>query len=49
MGTPLAESRVGPRTASMVYQYGALVQLKKGWPDLYNRFVSLHPEVNIYS
>lgn len=48
IGIPLSESRVGPLTAWMVYQYGALAIIKRGWPELYNRFVSAHPGLRQY-
>jgi phosphoadenosine phosphosulfate reductase len=48
LGVAPAQARVGPLTAWMVYQYGALATLKRGWPDLYNRFCAAHPEARAY-
>jgi phosphoadenosine phosphosulfate reductase len=49
LGIPLAQSRVGPLTAWMVYQYGAIAILKRGWPELYNRFAARFPEAGQYT
>lgn len=48
LGTGLDRSRVGPLTAWMVYHIGALATLKRGWPDLYNRFIAAHPAAGVY-
>lgn len=48
LGVPIEQRRVGPLTAFMVYQYGALAIVKQGWPELFNRFASLHPEARSY-
>ena len=45
MGIPRDEQRVGPFAVEAVIGYGQLVILKKGWPDLYNKFASEFPEV----
>lgn len=44
LGVPLEHRRVGPLTAWMVWQYGALAVLRAGWPELYNRFLVAFPE-----
>ena len=49
LGIPLEMLRVGPLTAWMVWQYGALATLKRGWPDLFNRFVEKFPEARSYT
>jgi phosphoadenosine phosphosulfate reductase len=49
LGVTLSDSRVGPLTAWMVYQYGGLATVKRGWPDMYYRFVSAYPEAAQYS
>lgn len=46
---PLKYRRVGPLTAYMVWQYGTLVVLKRGWPDLYRRFVAHFPGASSYA
>jgi len=48
LGVALDEMRVGPLTAWMVWQYGALVYIKRGWPDLFNRFAAQFPEARSY-
>lgn len=44
MGLPRKEQRVGPFAVEAVLGYGQLVVIKKGWPDLYNRFAAEFPE-----
>jgi phosphoadenosine phosphosulfate reductase len=39
LGVPLEYRRVGPLTAGVVYRYGAMAVLHRGWQFLYNRFV----------
>ena len=41
--------RVGPLAVEKVLGYGKLAELKRGWPDLYNRFVAVHPEAGTYT
>lgn len=49
LGVPLSESRVGPLTAWMIWQYGGLAYVKRGWPELYNRFITAHPGARSYA
>jgi len=49
MGITLEKSRVGPLTAWMIYQWGSLATIKRGWPDLYNRFMKAFPEARSYT
>jgi phosphoadenosine phosphosulfate reductase len=49
LGVSLDQMRVGPLTAWMVYQYGALTLIKRGWPELFNRFIAKYPEVSSYT
>lgn len=46
MDVPLKYRRVGPLTAYMVWQYGAVSTLRQGWPDLYRRFLRALPEIS---
>ena len=40
--------RIGPFAVDKVLGYGQLVILKKGWPDMYNKFCQAHPEARLY-
>jgi 3'-phosphoadenosine 5'-phosphosulfate sulfotransferase (PAPS reductase)/FAD synthetase len=44
LGVELKYRRVGPLTVHMVWQYGMLSTLKRGWPDLFNEFARRVPE-----
>lgn len=46
---PLEYRRVGPLTAWMVWDKGALAVLRAGWPELYNRFVAALPDIARYT
>lgn len=48
LGVPLEGQRIGPLAQERVLGYGQLVLLKRGWPDLYNRFAERYPEVRAY-
>lgn len=48
IGIPLARQRVGPLAVESVLGYGQLAILKRGWPDLYNRFVAQFPEARAF-
>jgi len=48
MGLPLDRQRIGPLLQERVAGYGQMAILKRGWPDLYNRFVAAHPEASTY-
>ena len=41
--------RIGPLAQRKVLQYGQMVILKRGWPDLYNEFAAKYPEAKGYS
>ena len=49
MSVPRKEQRVGPFAVDAVLGYGQLVLIKKGWPDLYNKFAAKFPEVREWS
>lgn len=40
--------RIGPLAVERVLQYGQMTILKRGWPDLFNRFVAEHPGLRAY-
>jgi phosphoadenosine phosphosulfate reductase len=40
--------RIGPFAVERVLQLGQLVILKRGWPELFNRFAAEHPEARRY-
>ena len=44
LGIPLERQRIGPLAVGRVLGYGQLALLKRGWPDLYNRFAARYPE-----
>lgn len=48
LGVPMARWRTGPLAQGRVLGYGQLAILKRGWPDLYNRFVARYPEASTY-
>ena len=40
--------RIGPFAVERALGFGQLAILKKGWPDLYNKFCQAHPEARSY-
>ena len=44
LGVGIEQSRIGPFAVERVLQYGQMVILKKGWPELYEKFVARCPE-----
>lgn len=48
IGVPLDRQRVGPLAVERVLGYGQIAILKRGWPDLYRRFVARYPEASTY-
>lgn len=48
MGIPPDKQRIGPLAVSRVLEYGQMAILKRGWPDLFNRFAAEHPEARQY-
>jgi phosphoadenosine phosphosulfate reductase len=48
IGLPLERQRIGPLAVDRVLGYGQVAILKRGWPDLYNRFAAAHPEASGY-
>jgi 3'-phosphoadenosine 5'-phosphosulfate sulfotransferase (PAPS reductase)/FAD synthetase len=49
IGVEPEHQRVGPLAVERALGYGQLAILKRGWPDLYNRFVATHPEASAYT
>lgn len=49
LGIPLERQRTGPLAQGRVLGYGQMAILKRGWPDLYNRFVERYPEASTYA
>lgn len=48
MGVPLERQRTGPLAQWRALGYGQIALLKRGWPDIYNRFVARYPEASTY-
>lgn len=49
IGIPLERQRIGPLAVERVLGYGQLAILKRGWPDLFNRFAEKYPEARGYT
>lgn len=49
LGVPLERRRVAALTCFRTAQYGSIVQLRHGWPDLYAQLSALFPGVRAYS
>jgi phosphoadenosine phosphosulfate reductase len=49
LGVPLERRRVAPLTCFRTMQYGSVVALKQGWPELYNRLCMTFPRVRSFS
>lgn len=48
MGISIERQRIGPLAVDRALGYGQLAILKRGWPDLFNRFAKAHPEARAY-
>lgn len=48
MGIPMKRQRIGPLAQRKVLGYGQIAILKKGWPDLFNRFAAEYPDARSY-
>jgi len=48
IGVPPERQRIGPLAVERVLGYGQIAILKRGWPDLFNRFAAEFPEVRAY-
>lgn len=48
LGVPLDRQRVGPFAVERVLGYGQAALLKRGWPDLFNRFAAAYPQIRQY-
>jgi len=48
LGVPLERQRLGPLAQWRALGYGQITLLKRGWPNLYNRFVERYPEASAY-
>ena len=44
LGVPLEWQRIGPLAQARVLSFGQLAILKRGWPELFNRFAAKYPE-----
>jgi predicted phosphoadenosine phosphosulfate sulfurtransferase len=49
IGIPIAEQRIGPFAVDRALGYGQLAVLRRGWPDLFNRFAARYPEARGYA
>ena len=48
IGVPAREQRIGPLATERALSYGQLAILKRGWPELYERFATQHPQAKGY-
>lgn len=48
IGITPEHQRIGPFAVERVLGYGQMTILKKGWPEMYNRFAAVHPEATLY-
>jgi phosphoadenosine phosphosulfate reductase len=48
IGVPPERQRIGPLAVEKVLAYGQMAILKRGWPEVFNRFAEAHPEVLAY-
>ena len=48
IGVPPERQRVGPLAVDRVLGYGQLAILKRGWPEIFNRFAAAFPEARNY-
>ena len=48
IGVEPEHQRIGPFAVERALGFGQLTVLKKGWPDLYNRFCQAHPEARFF-
>jgi 3'-phosphoadenosine 5'-phosphosulfate sulfotransferase (PAPS reductase)/FAD synthetase len=49
IGIEPERQRIGPFAVERALGYGQLIILKRGWPELYNRFCAAHPEASLYT
>lgn len=49
IGVPLERQRIGPLSQWKALGYGQIAILKRGWPDLWNRFAAAFPEASGYT
>lgn len=49
IGVSPEHQRIGPLAVERVLQYGQMTILRRGWPELYNRFVARYPEAASYT
>lgn len=49
IGVKPEHQRIGPLAVERVLGRGQLAILKRGWPDLFNRFCAAHPEARSYT
>lgn len=48
IGVPPERQRIGPLAAERAIGYGQLAILKRGWPDIFNKFAAKYPEARGY-
>jgi len=48
IGVEPERQRIGPLAVERVLGYGQMVILKRGWPELFERFCASHPEARNY-
>jgi phosphoadenosine phosphosulfate reductase len=48
IGIPPERQRIGPLAVESVLGYGQLAILKRGWPELFNKYATRHPEARLY-
>lgn len=48
IGVPIEQQRIGPLANRRVIGYGQLAILRRGWPELFNRFAAEFPEARAF-
>jgi phosphoadenosine phosphosulfate reductase len=49
LGIPLEYRRVAPLTCFRTVQFGSVIALKSGWPELFNKLAAIFPKVREYA
>lgn len=44
LGLPIQHRRIGPMAQQRVLEHGQMVILRRGWPEVFERFAAAHPE-----
>jgi phosphoadenosine phosphosulfate reductase len=49
LGIEPERQRIGPLAVERALGYGQVAILRRGWPEIYNRFAAAHPEASQYT